>query len=525
VSKERNWRFGYTKHVLDHVTQSLHSEEACLKMARAGLEAAQTTFTFLREGQPEMSMKEAMEKLAGDAFETAELKGSGDAGRRELSLNYGGVLGRPYYKFKRSRNDKITGLELRKQLDLWVEYGTMEADVAEALKELQLNQEKWLDLSDMYFVLLGAASAMGPLHFLLSHGANVVAIARPKALKGILEHARGTPGKVIFPVKKGSGWKALLASGDLAELSKVSSCDLLTQAPEIAKWVAGVAPGKPLTVGNYTYLDGALHVQIAVACDCIMDRLCRERKNTAVAFLGTPTDAHVVTDGASAAATEALENAPLWMKLWQAIGVLVPNRPIDAGGLKFMDSIVSDQGPNYILSKRMQHWRAMVARADGHIASSNVSPSTATSSVTKNASFAAAYGGMHIFRPIEVIYQELSLSLMGALLIHDLRNEKSAARPATKLPHPLCLFQATSFHGGIWRCPYSIGSIGIPSALTYYCTVFRPWILLGVFSIAAIAQYVVLGRAPAVLARAGALVPSVALRPLVSLAASMSVPL
>ena len=34
------------------------------------------------------------------------------------------------------------------------------------------------DLSDLYFVLLGATSEMGPLEFLLERGANVIAIAR-----------------------------------------------------------------------------------------------------------------------------------------------------------------------------------------------------------------------------------------------------------------------------------------------------------------------------------------------------------
>merc|ERR1719343_1384466 len=147
------------------------------------------------------------------------------------------------------------------------------------------------------------------------------------------------------------------------------------------------------------------------------------------------------------------------MKVWESLGVLKPTRVLTSGGLKFVDAVVCDQGPNYILAKRLQHWRAVVAHADGHIASSNVSPSTATSSVMSNASFAAAYGGMHIFRPMEVVYQELSLSVMGALLIHDLRNPQSAAQPSTPLAHPLCLFQATGFHGGIWRCAYTISTI------------------------------------------------------------------
>jgi len=175
--------------------------------------------------------------------------------------------------------------------------------------------------------------------------------------------------------------------------------------------------------------------------------------------------------------------------------------------------IVLDQGPNYILAKRMQHWRACVARADGHRASSNVSPSTATASVTSNASFAAAFGGIHIFKPLEVIYQELSLSTMGALLIHDVRNPKSAANPEMPLEHPLCLFQATSFHGGISRCPYTFGTIGVPSVVTYYFTAYWAHIAMGLAAVAAIAQYTAFGTIPSVVSKLIAFVPPVVTEP------------
>ena len=49
------------------------------------------------------------------------------------------------------------------------------------------------------------------------------------------------------------------------------------------------------------------------------------------------------------------------------------------------------QGPNYALAKRLQSWRAMVARADGQPVSINVAPATATASVVSNPQFAAAY--------------------------------------------------------------------------------------------------------------------------------------
>lgn len=498
VETEKNWRFGYNRHLIDHVRQNLESPDAALKMANAGLDAVQDSFQFIRSGFPEMSMKDVMEKITTPGFDTAEQAGEGEAQKREeLSLFYGAHAGKPYYLFEQQRNTRITGLKLREQLDKWVAYGTMEPDVADALKTLQGKQNEWLDLSGMYFALLGAASAMGPLYFLLEHGATVAAVARSKALVGILKKAKSMPGKVIFPVKQGADWKGLLERRDYNGLAKVCGCDLMTETPEIATWLTEVAPGKALTVGNYTYLDGALHVQIATACDCIMAKVCANRpKKTSLAFLGTPTDAHVCTEEAVTAANAAYAKAPTWMKMWEAIGVLKRNKPITVDNLHFMDAIVSDQGPNYILSKRIQHWRAMVARSTGHIVSSNVSPSTATSSVTSNASFAAAYGGMHIFRPMEVAYQELSLSLMGALLIHDLRNPASAANPDTKLENPLCLFQATSFHGGIWRCPYTISTIGIPSAIQYYLTIYWFYVVFGIGVSASLVQYTFTGGLP-----------------------------
>eukprot|EP00443_Scrippsiella_acuminata_P070174 CAMPEP_0115544248 /NCGR_PEP_ID=MMETSP0271-20121206/91992_1 /TAXON_ID=71861 /ORGANISM="Scrippsiella trochoidea, Strain CCMP3099" /LENGTH=739 /DNA_ID=CAMNT_0002977561 /DNA_START=1 /DNA_END=2220 /DNA_ORIENTATION=- len=523
VMREKQWRFAYNRHMVDHVSQSLQSTDVCLAMARAGLACAQDSFRFARWGHPEMSMREAMETFRASAFETAELQGDQPLpGKREVTLSYGAeTLGEPYYKFSKQRDRNINGLELRQQLNAWVEYGTMEADVAEALETLQLNQTEWLDLSDMYFVLLGAGSAMGPLRFLLSLGANVIAVARPTAFKSIFQLAKSSPGKLIFPVKAGTDWQRLLEEGDLEGLAQLSGCDLMTQTPEIATWVGSIAPGRRLTIGNYTYLDASLYVQITVACDCIIEHACKARRDTAVAFLGTPTDAHVVPEGVAAAIRENYVRASWWMKFLEAVGVLKPNKPIAAGGLHFVDTISIEQGQNYILAKRLHHWRAMVARTDGHVVSSNVGPSTATSSVKSNARIAATLGGMHIFRPMEVAYQELSLSVMGALLIHDIRNPRSAAQPSTPLHHPLCLFQATGFHGGMWRCPYTPESIAVPSVVVYYLSTLWPQLIAAGAGAAAVVQYGLCGTLPWGVHHATSLVPAAWPQPVSALLAAL----
>jgi hypothetical protein len=53
----------------------------------------------------------------------------------------------------------------------------------------------------------------------------------------------------------------------------------------------------------------------------------------------------------------------------------------------------------------MQHWRCIVARNAGHLVSTNIAPSTKTTSVVSNAQFKAAYEGMPSFRPMEIMYQ------------------------------------------------------------------------------------------------------------------------
>merc|ERR1712203_93659 len=154
---------------------------------------------------------------------------------------------------------------------------------------------------------------------------------------------------------------------------------------------------------------------------------------------------------------------------------------------------------NYILAKRLQHWRSIVARHDGHQVSTNVSPTTATESVMLKSSIVAAIGGMHIFKPIEVVFQELSMTVMAALLIHDLKNPKSAAQPSSTLPHPLSLLQRTSFHGGLWRCPYTMTSITVPSAVHYYVVHYWPILLLSVLMVGSLVQYLATGATPQVM--------------------------
>jgi len=235
-------------------------------------------------------------------------------------------------------------------------------------------------------------------------------------------------------------------------------------------------------------LDGENHVKVVLACDAIIKGLTESRKS-GVAFLCTPTDVHVITDDARKSAL-ANYNSLGWRNLlvlpirlvggnkYLTKNALPAIKAKDGTEFSIVDGITVPQGPNYALAKRMQHWRAMIARSQGCLASSHVAPSTATASVVSNKSFAWAYDGMPFFQPYEIFEQETSNAVMSAILIQDLNNPKAAANPTVPLKNPLALFSHNSFHGGVWRCAYKINSIGEVSVLIHFLKVARPILLL-----------------------------------------------
>jgi hypothetical protein len=136
----------------------------------------------------------------------------------------------------------------------------------------------------------------------------------------------------------------------------------------------------------------------------------------------------------------------------------VPNveRLVDApGGSRWgvVDAVFLEQGPNYALAKRLQQWRATVARAQGRRASLNVAPSTTTASVVSNPALAAGFAGADLFR-VEAFAPATTNALTAALWVHDLRCDASAANPARALDHPYRAFADAACPGGLWACAY-----------------------------------------------------------------------
>lgn len=472
VAAEKSWRFGYAKHVLQQTQLAAKSEKLALGIAQDGLEYLHTTMQFERDGN-NFSLREAMSKYTSGSFQTFTVTGKEASAARELDVPYQGTT--------------LRGEQLQAQVETWVRRGVIELDTGAALSKVAATPQ-WLDCSDRTFVLFGAGSAMGPFPQLMALGAHVIAIdlaRKPDIWTRLISIARASPGKLTIPVSK-----ALPADASDAAIAEAAGCDLLKETPEVRNWLLSLEENSPLVLGAYCYADGPLFVRVSMAMDAIIADLIAKRKHKpALAYLCTPTDCLISTSTARDAAAENFRKSPLWQPALSKIlkfarmGI-TPNRvKSEEGELPVVDALVKEQGPNYCLAKRLQHWRAITARHQGCVVSSNVAPATSTASVVSNRSFALAYKGMHFFKPMEVFHPETSNAVMTALLVNDLRNPMSVANPGTALRNPMLLMTGTPFHGGAWRVGYKFGTIGPSSAIAYIFTAYIVKFYLVIYSV------------------------------------------
>ena len=288
VRKEKNWRFGYGKHILEQVRMCSQSGADCVKIADAGLKHLHENFELIR-GDKTMKLSEAAGTIR-DSFEIGVLEG-----KKPKPSEFKCLV--PYaegYSLMEPCVTDIEGQVLLDQLAKWADAGVIEASSCDAissvvknqastpspptprsLSSLSLNcafrrQQTWCDLSGHCVALLGATSAMGPITTLLRLGATVFAvdIDRPAVWKRLFALTKDSSGTLVYPLK--SAPKS--ASED--DLAAAAGCNLLEQPFEIANWLVSAAEahagGKDLTIGMYGYLDAALHVKLSMGADVVM---------------------------------------------------------------------------------------------------------------------------------------------------------------------------------------------------------------------------------------------------------------
>jgi hypothetical protein len=445
AEQETNWRSGYLVHFRRLVEAGLASKEAALSVARDGVGSLHARMRVSGPDGEETALDALLSAPAKASFATLSVPGTAQP-ETELSLPY--------------RGERLRGDSLARRLDAWVSDGVIEPSCADAVREVAAHPE-WLRLPGRTVAALGAGAEVGPVEVLLRWGAQVAAVDVPSrpVWERLLGTARRGAGTLLVPVAGAAPGPVLPDSGDEAT-ARLAGLDLARQVPAAAEWLAGL--DGPLVLGNYVYADGAANVAVCAAADALTERLGAARGDLALAFLATPTDVYAVPAEAVAHSVREYASRPRAAKLaGRPLRTLSGGRLLRRAYVPSADPGICDS-PNYALAKRLQRWRAAVARESGATVSLNIAPPTRTRSVVKNRALAAAYAGAHRFGA-EVFDPATTRTLMAALLVHDL----SAPRPAHA--HPWQDEAHAAAHGGLWRIAYAPRSaLGLAALLGYF---------------------------------------------------------
>ncbi len=456
ISKEKKWRQNYRHYLPSMTLSSAQNPETAETIAEQGLAACYKQFEFHRNGKG-YRLNQAMALFQQGRFHSAVINGLGSSIKgRDLNLKHKGKV--------------LQGEQLKDQVVHWLDKDIIEKSHAQSLMKM-LNSEQLQDLSGQHFVLLGAGSEIGPLAMLLALGANVIAVGRqsPSNWLRLIYMARESAGNLYIPCSENP------QGLNYREIAKIAGADLLTQTPEIAVWVDSFKT--PLTIGNYAYLDGSDHVRVTMAMDAINSCLMEKRNDISLAYLLTPTDVYAVPKAVLERSLERFQKSGFKDFYKKALNKIsfekLFSRSIysqitksDGQELGVLDNLISQQGPNYVLAKRIQRWRAIVSVKKGIRVSCNVAPATSTKSVMSNKLFSAATQGSEFFG-IEVFTPQTANALMTLQLIFDIKDSQPQLRGEE-------LFISGANHGGSWYLGYCFRSVLIPSLVVGLVQRFLP---------------------------------------------------
>lgn len=447
LEKEKNWRWRYMGFVEESMKLS-NDPKDCLNMAKSAWDHVYDNLEVFREinGTPQ-TILEAMNTSKVNFFDTGIIYKM-----RKPDIN----LRIPY------KGEAYSGEEMKKLISNWSSKGVIEGDAANTLREISENMENILSgFSNKVFVLLGAISEMGPLQQLLLWGATIVAIDlnRKDIQDRLIKIVKNTPGKVIIPLKKGTSGQPF------EKWSETCGANILTNFPEIAEWLTKIYPEKQMIIGSFCYLDGEMFIKIVAAMDAICKVVSEKRSlPTGLAFYATPTDVHPIRNETFEAAKNQIQNfIPHLFASFANSSYTGKEKFGSKEDIVYVNNIVPRQGPNYILAKRLQTWRAIIHRSQNYPVSFNIAPSTMTKSVMHNKLFAFIMAGTEYYNPLEIFSTETTKSIMAALMIWDFWSPNSFSNPKIKLDHPFCILQSNSIHGGMYRTGYKFNDIGCPS--------------------------------------------------------------
>ena len=379
---------------------------------------------------------------------TATVHGTGEADS-DFSLPYHG--------------ERLRGDALARRLDTWEGAGVVEPTCAEAIRAVAGHPE-WLRLPGQTVAVLGAGAEIGPLPVLLGWGARVagVNLPHPPLWDRVLRTAQDGGGPCWSRSRRSRPIAMRPArgpwgSGQASIWSGTSPLPLTGSRASRARWCWATTSTPPAR-RTWQFLPPWTRSPCAFRPRGTMWRsrswphrpMCSPW--APMRSLSRPAPMHPVEQGAKLARPLRTLSG----------GRLLRRAYLPGADPGVSDSLVAQQGPNYALAKRLQRWRAALARDGGATVSLNVAPPTRTRSVMTNRVLAAAYAGAHRFG-VEVFEPATCKVLMAALLVHDLHTGGGPAHA-----HPWQDEADAAAPGGLWRMAYAPRSaLGLAALLGY----------------------------------------------------------
>lgn len=311
-------------------------------------------------------------------------------------------------------------------------------------------------------IALAAGAECAPTKHWLAAGGSVVAVMRPNPERWkSLMSAVADGATLVIPIKRSALTSDRLPTS-LEDIAAVAGVDMVNEAQSISGWLRTVvgehSSEHGLLIAGFGYSPGASHVTLQVIQDALMMQLARSEKNVALTWLGTPTDSlltplaqfeeRVAMHRERGVVTKSRDALLSGLRLGRLSSAPESEiHSIDGREYAMVDCSADMQGPNYLMAKRSQRWRAMVAAAAGIPVAYCVTPAARTHSVLDHRILQATYRGAPRFgvRPFEV---EETQQLTARLIVSHLSAPVSLSEPSA-------IYLERAVHGGLWRCTYN----------------------------------------------------------------------
>lgn len=364
--------------------------------------------------------------------------------------------------------------DLRSKAHRWVAQHLAEPGFAQSLEENTLTVE-----TAGLLVALAAGAECAPTRLWIEAGGSAAAIMRPNPQRWkSLMQAAGAGALLYIPISR-SRLNGAEVPSSLEEIAQVAGLDVVADVELVAQWIAylatTVSADQRMILAGFGYSPGASHVMLQAAQDAVMACAAERVRDLHLAWLGTPTDSLLTPMAVFEDRAQRHAQRGAFIKLRDAaldgLGGHLSRAPqaelVNVSGVNYslLDCSADMQGPNYLIAKRSQRWRAMVAQSQGVKVAYCVTPAARTHSVLDFRILRATYRGAPRFGVVPFTVADTQQTAAQLLL--------SFAHKQTDAADPTSVYFERAVHGGLWRCCYEPHTIWKPATVVGWPALLR----------------------------------------------------